>query len=61
MIVKNIFHFEKKEVVINKNKVVQMHLCKTTSMCPAKAIYSKYITPITPHQNEPSAVNVMPL
>ena len=54
-------HFEKKDVVINKNKEVQIHLCKTTSMCPIKAIYSKYITPITPHQNDPNAVKAIPL
>ena len=38
-----------------------MHLCKTASIWPIKEIYSKYTTPITPHQKEPKAVRVMPL
>ena len=40
---------------------VQKHLCTTNSMCPIKATYSKYNTPMKPHQNEPSDVNSKPL
>ena len=34
-------HFEKKDVVISKKKAVQIHRCKTTSICPTKEINSK--------------------
>ena len=61
MVSKKICHFDKYDVDITKKKAVQIHLCKTTSMCPTKAMYLKYITPITPHHNEPSAVKVIPL
>ena len=44
-----------------KTTDVQTQRCITTSIGPAKDIYLKYITPITPHQKDPRAVKVIPL
>ena len=40
---------------------VHKHLCTTNSICPMKETYSKYITPINPHQNDPKDVSNKPL
>ena len=40
---------------------VHKHLCTTNSICPIKATYSKYITPIKPHQKDPKEVSINPL
>ena len=61
MISKKEFHLEKKVVVKINITAVQMHLCDTSSTCPIKETYSKYITPIKPHQNDPNEVNNKPL
>ena len=58
---KKILHFEKKIVVNNKVTVVQILLCITTSIWPAKDMYLKYITPKKPHQKDPNAVRNIPL
>ena len=55
------FHLEKTKVVNNNVAVVQTLLCITTSICPVKDIYLKYITPKKPHQKEPRAVKNIPL
>ena len=44
-----------------KTTDVHTQRCITTSIDPAKEIYLKYITPITPHQKDPSAVKIIPL
>ena len=44
-----------------KTTDVQTQRWITTSIDPAKEIYLKYITPITPHQKDPKAVKVIPL
>ena len=40
---------------------VHKHRCTTSSTCPINETYSKYITPINPHQKEPNDVNNNPL
>ena len=44
-----------------KTTDVQTQRWITTSTDPAKEMYLKYITPITPHQKDPRAVKVIPL
>ena len=61
IISKNIFHLEKNVVVIINIAAVHKHLCTTNSMWPINETYSKYITPIKPHQKEPNEVNSNPL
>ena len=57
----NIFHFERKVVVIINIIAVHKHLRTTNSTCPIKETYSKYKTPIKPHQKEPREVKIKPL
>ena len=58
---KKIFHFENKKVVIINVAAVQIQRCITTSIYPMKSINLKYITPIKPHQKDPSDVSKSPL
>ena len=52
---------DKNVVVIINIAAVHKHLCTTSSVCPIKETYSKYITPIKPHQKDPSEVRIKPL
>ena len=53
---KKIFHLEKKVVVIINIRDVHKHLWTTSSIWPTKEKNWKYITPIIPHQSDPSDV-----
>ena len=58
---KNNFHLENNVVVKINITAVHKHLCTTSSMCPIKDTYSKYNTPIKPHQKDPKEVKSKPL
>ena len=61
MMIKNVFHLAKNVVVKINITAVHKHLCTTNSIWPIKETYSKYKTPINPHQKEPKEVNSRPL